>query len=212
MKKNIGNIDKNIGFRLKSLRKEKKMTQIEFAKSIQIKQATLSEIERGGSRLSADLANKISDIYGVSLDWIMKGDTNQNIDKIINRHVLNIKHTDILALKVFDETNINQELNVLISKNAGIIQGCAFDIFNKMLDITYEYLQKQKPTDKEIEKIIGKEATYIEQFSAFGAIKYQSLSIEEKLNTLNNLNDVQQQVMIKILKIIDILESSMYDK
>lgn len=114
--------------------------------------------------------------------------------------------------KVYDETNINQELNVLISKNAGIIQGCAFDIFNKMLDITYEYLQKQKPTDKEIEKIIGKEATYIEQFSAFGAIKYQSLSIEEKLNTLNNLNDVQQQVMIKILKIIDILESSMYDK
>ena len=73
MKKNIVNRDIFIGDRIKTIRKKAKLTQSEFAKSIGIKQATLSDIERGKIGLSTALTSKISKLYYVSSDWILTG-------------------------------------------------------------------------------------------------------------------------------------------
>ncbi|UUV23644.1 MULTISPECIES: helix-turn-helix domain-containing protein [Lysinibacillus] len=61
--------------RIKYLRKAHSMNQSTFAKEIQISQASLSDIEKGKSKPSLDTLNNISEQFGVSTDWLIKGDT-----------------------------------------------------------------------------------------------------------------------------------------
>ncbi|GGG23889.1 helix-turn-helix domain-containing protein [Paenibacillus abyssi] len=56
--------------RVKELREIKNLTQLEFAESIDVSSNTISRIERGEMSLSSDLALKIADTYGISLDWL----------------------------------------------------------------------------------------------------------------------------------------------
>ncbi|NIK77952.1 transcriptional regulator with XRE-family HTH domain [Paenibacillus castaneae] len=61
--------------RVKELRELKNLTQHEFAESIDVSSNTISRIERGEMSLSSDLALKIADTYGISLDWLFyRGD------------------------------------------------------------------------------------------------------------------------------------------
>ncbi|MWV44042.1 helix-turn-helix domain-containing protein [Paenibacillus sp. HJL G12] len=62
-------------WRVKELREEKNLSQLEFAESIDVSSNTISRIERGEMSLSSDIALKIADTYGISLDWLFnRGD------------------------------------------------------------------------------------------------------------------------------------------
>lgn len=64
----------NIGERVKYLRKCYSMNQVMFANQIRISQAALSDIEKGKTTPSVDTILKISEEFGVTTDWIIKGD------------------------------------------------------------------------------------------------------------------------------------------
>lgn len=66
-----------IGYRIKSIRKEKRLNQSEFAKSIEISQGNLSEIEKGNSNPSAETMISIRNKYNVDLNWLLTGDSDQ---------------------------------------------------------------------------------------------------------------------------------------
>lgn len=56
--------------RVKELRLSKNLTQLEFGESIGVTSDTISRIEREETSLTSDIALKIADEYGVSLDWL----------------------------------------------------------------------------------------------------------------------------------------------
>lgn len=58
--------------RIKKLRKDRKLTQIEFAKKIGIAQSSLSEIEKG-TIPSAEILIKICSIFGIDGNWLLTG-------------------------------------------------------------------------------------------------------------------------------------------
>lgn len=66
-----------IGHRIKSIRKERKLSQSQFAISIGISQGNLSEIEKGNSNPSADTLISIRNKYNVNLNWLLAGDSDQ---------------------------------------------------------------------------------------------------------------------------------------
>lgn len=68
----------NLGSRVKYLRKCFSMSQSSFAEIINISQAALSDIEKGKTNPSVDTLRRISEEFGVTTDWIIKG------DKLIN--------------------------------------------------------------------------------------------------------------------------------
>jgi transcriptional regulator with XRE-family HTH domain len=63
--------DTSIGERIKSLRRQFKMTQIEFAKRVGISQGTLSEIESGNAKPSFDVLFAIGKNFTVDLNWLV---------------------------------------------------------------------------------------------------------------------------------------------
>ena len=63
---------KNIGSKIKQLREQKKLTQEEFAKSINTTQSVISEYENGLSPIQTAFLYNICIKYEVSADWIIK--------------------------------------------------------------------------------------------------------------------------------------------
>ena len=62
------------GKRLKELRKQAGKTQEQVAEAVRLQPGTISRIERGVKEMSIDSLLMFSEIYGVSTDFILKGD------------------------------------------------------------------------------------------------------------------------------------------
>ena len=62
------------GKRLKALRKQAEKTQEQVAEAVGLEPGTISRIERGAKGMSIDSLLMFSEIYGVSTDYILKGD------------------------------------------------------------------------------------------------------------------------------------------
>lgn len=60
-----------LGNRIKSLREEHKLNQIEFAKILNISNTTLSQYETGQRVPSDEIKAKIADHFGVSVDYLL---------------------------------------------------------------------------------------------------------------------------------------------
>lgn len=56
--------------RVKELREFEKLTQEQFAESIEVSSQTISDIECKRVSLSSDIALRIARVYDVSLDWL----------------------------------------------------------------------------------------------------------------------------------------------
>lgn len=75
-----------IGYILKFLRKEQKLTQKEVAENLGIAQQTYAGYESGKHEPSIEIAIRISDFYGLSLDYITGRFVEPN-DKTIDEYV-----------------------------------------------------------------------------------------------------------------------------
>ena len=49
------------------------LSQVKFAKKIGLPQRTIANYENGDNIPNAEVVTRISDIFGVSLDWLLKG-------------------------------------------------------------------------------------------------------------------------------------------
>ena len=65
---------REMGLRIKDGRKKLKMTQEAVAELLDISVKHMSEVERGLTGLSIENLIKLSDIFGVSIDYIVKGE------------------------------------------------------------------------------------------------------------------------------------------
>jgi repressor LexA len=69
--------------KIKELRKSLNMSQIEFAKSLSVHQTAVSQWENGRTSPDIDIAKKISELYNVSLDYLLDNDTNSTPASIL---------------------------------------------------------------------------------------------------------------------------------
>lgn len=206
MKENIVNRDTELNDRVKYIRKERGLTQKDFAESLGIKQATLSDIERCKIGVSTNLVSKIIKTYDVNPEWLMTG---QNGIKTVNTDNGSFKYSippnsieGKSLITNFEYIDIENQLNKLINVNAGLMQGCFMDILHKLLSLAFENI-----TDEEEMEVVGKEKMFAEQFSSY--IKkpdYYKLEIEDKFKILWDQHDVQSKMLLKVIKLIDILE------
>lgn len=67
----------SIGEKIKLIRRQHKMTQIEFAQNLGIFQGSLSEIESGKTKPSFDVLQILADKYFVDLYWLLVNRKNE---------------------------------------------------------------------------------------------------------------------------------------
>lgn len=69
-----------LGQRLKQAREESRYTQVVAAKKLGISNGTLSGYEREYRDPDTDILNKMADLYGVSVEWLMGRSEKQQSD------------------------------------------------------------------------------------------------------------------------------------
>lgn len=60
-----------LGKRIKFLREEKELSQLKFAKTLNISNSTLSQYEAGNRIPGDEIKKKIAEYFNVSLDYLM---------------------------------------------------------------------------------------------------------------------------------------------
>jgi len=76
--------------RLKQLRAEKKLTQIDLARDIEVTQSTVGKWETGARTPDAETLKKIADYFGVSVDYLLGGSE----ITILARHLSEVPEED----------------------------------------------------------------------------------------------------------------------
>lgn len=101
-----------LGQRLKQLRLQKKLTQVEFAENLSVKKLQIGLIENDKSNMSLDLAIEISNFYGCSVDWLAKGEEGLKSNEVNEQEeIYKAKYLETLEKlnKVLEEKVVKQE-------------------------------------------------------------------------------------------------------
>lgn len=77
------------GARLKQSRQRKQFTQQQVADRIGIDFTTISKYENDKSQPDNEVLQKLSGLYGVSIDWLLSGTLINQEDKKANRLIVN---------------------------------------------------------------------------------------------------------------------------
>ena len=77
---------KEIGQRIKELRKEKRLTQEKLSEMLDISQKHYSEVERGITGLSVQHYIRLSELLSVSLDYLLRGIISENSPESAKRN------------------------------------------------------------------------------------------------------------------------------
>jgi transcriptional regulator with XRE-family HTH domain len=93
--------DINVGMRVRVLRESGKLTQEKFAEILGVRPQYISKVERGQSGLSTILAVKMSNLFCVPCDYILKGKQSENtISSIVDR----LKYLDKIELEIIEQS------------------------------------------------------------------------------------------------------------
>ena len=104
----------SLGSRIKDLRESRNMTQAELAKLLFVSDKTVSKWEKGNSDPETEILIKMSQIFDVTLDYLLTGATKEKDTKVVSRIELacredNIALLDGLDIEAFDEYGKNLE-------------------------------------------------------------------------------------------------------
>jgi transcriptional regulator with XRE-family HTH domain len=98
----------SIGKRIQKLRKDNKLTQVQFSKVIGISQGRLSEIEKDKNKPSVDTLESIKQNFNISLDWLIIGNypISDNSDLLVSDSTVKYGEPD-------QEQFTNDEINII---------------------------------------------------------------------------------------------------
>ena len=89
-----------LGQKIKDLRMKNKYTQLEFAEKLGVTKSSVSAYENDSRTPSYEVLIKMADIFGVSIDSILLGEANQNLDvRGLNEEQINIIRNLIVQLR-----------------------------------------------------------------------------------------------------------------
>lgn len=89
-----------LGQKIKDLRMKNKYTQLEFAEKLGVTKSSVSAYENDSRTPSYEVLIKMADIFGVSIDSILLGEADQNLDvRGLNEEQINIIRNLIVQLR-----------------------------------------------------------------------------------------------------------------
>lgn len=93
----------NLGNRIQNLRKKVSLTHSQFAEKIDISHTQMARYEIKGVQPPADVLKKLADVFGVTVDYLINGDTEEKAKA-------NLKDTRLLQLiKAVENLNENDK-------------------------------------------------------------------------------------------------------
>ena len=117
----------SICVRIKELRKQLCMSQVEFAKNLGVTNAHISKIEKGGTVPSDALIKLISKEYGVNENWLKTG-----IEPIFVYEIMDKTEEQMVSS--------TETFNKLLSTDSYMIRGLAVELnylFSSITDVSY---------------------------------------------------------------------------
>jgi transcriptional regulator with XRE-family HTH domain len=92
--KNNGIIDTaTVGGRIKKLRTDAGLTQEQLAEKLHLEgKSAISNYENNSRGVSAEMLTQLSVLFHVSADYILNGDTSDNLDPIVNEAIEILNH------------------------------------------------------------------------------------------------------------------------
>ncbi|AJW62999.1 HTH-type transcriptional regulator ImmR [Elizabethkingia miricola] len=99
-----------IGLRIKELRKEKKLTQVEFSNEIGIDNSQLSKIEQGKIMPTLIQLMEIASKFNISLDWIT------GFSETSKKIITDIRENEQGNIEDLNEKQLMEKLNALEQK------------------------------------------------------------------------------------------------
>lgn len=133
----------NIAMTILKIRKDKKMTQEDFAKLFNVTRQTVSNWENEKSYPDLQTLIKISDMFEISLDTLMKGDKTmvKKFDKELLQSKL-IKNILKVTLIVFSVSIIAYGVYTALWYNNKKV--CEENFYSTLKELGYEYDEKSK--------------------------------------------------------------------
>lgn len=101
-----------LGYRLRELRKENRLSQEKLGKILGVSKVSVSGYENGNRIPSLDILNKILDFFGVSADYLM----GRELDMVCEETNLTFKMSS-LDVEIIKEMHNNPIVYNTISKN-----------------------------------------------------------------------------------------------
>lgn len=146
---------KGIGDRLKKIRGD--LSQVKFAKSLDIKQQQYNRYEKGHNKPPLEILEKISTSRNLSIDWILTGDI-RFLEKQLEDLDLKVKSFDpeLYELIKYIEDTLNKKgvpvpTNIAkFIKTASFLKNSGINI-EKFLQNTFTYNNVREDTEDELE-------------------------------------------------------------
>lgn len=145
-----------VGQRLKTLRKEERLTQIDFAKRLLISQSYLSSVENG-NEIPANKLLKLACLeFGVNEQWLLEGKGQMYEDVYENDKLTSVEISNSALLKIV--TLLTTKSNVEYGLYADSINICAQILFDAQYltsDEKMQFLDKWRVFLMDIERLIS---------------------------------------------------------
>ncbi|MFW5872940.1 MAG: helix-turn-helix domain-containing protein [bacterium] len=97
----------DLGNRIQELRKQHKLSQVEMAEKINVSKSQMIRYENKGVQPPADILNKLADVLGTSVDYLINGNTGEKAQATL-------KNTELLQRFKEVETLPEREQSVLL--------------------------------------------------------------------------------------------------
>lgn len=98
-----------LGIKIKNLRKEKGLTQLELSKQLNMSRSVLSMLEANKQGTSQSNLKKIADFFDVTIDYLLS----DSDDKIINKPEKTIDLQEVNLVKEFKKLNSKGKLEAV---------------------------------------------------------------------------------------------------
>lgn len=104
----------NIGERIKQVRKDAKLSQVDFAKTLEVTQGFLSGLEKGRYQPTAEFLIRVTTIYQVDANWLLSEEDNnvgseKSVTQIANKNG---------AIQVGGKVHIGGDSNIQIGNRS----------------------------------------------------------------------------------------------
>jgi transcriptional regulator with XRE-family HTH domain len=97
----------DLGNRIQELRKKQKLSQVELAARINVSKSQMIRYETKGVQPPADILNKLADVLGTSVDYLINGNTGEKAQAAL-------KNTELLQKFKEVDTLPEREQSVLL--------------------------------------------------------------------------------------------------
>jgi len=143
---------KTVGERIKLARQNKRLNQQVLAENLGVKTSTVGGYEIGRSKPSLDVLARISDICEVSIDWLVKGQENNELQHLNTQSLDNGAFGSVVERQLREENEglkkefrAKEEKYLEIIRNLSLGKDEVIDLPARLLESTIGSMTRKQP-------------------------------------------------------------------